>query len=77
MWRFKTLIQCFSSNQFDELELVQFFKSLIKQKRDFSVITQFVLLYLGFHMFLNFNHQVSLALDNAAIARTQKETKAR
>ena len=32
MWRFKTLIGCFSSNYFDELERVLFFEHTIKQK---------------------------------------------
>ena len=32
MWRFRILIGCFSSNKFDELEHVLFFKKLIKQK---------------------------------------------
>ena len=32
MWQFEILIGCFSSNYFDELEHVIFFKNLIKYK---------------------------------------------
>ena len=32
MWQLKILIDCFSSNEFDEWEHVLFFKNLIKQK---------------------------------------------
>ena len=32
MWQFKTLIECFLSNQFDEIKHVLFFKNWIQQK---------------------------------------------
>ena len=32
MWQFKTLIECFLSNQFDEIKYVLFFKNWIQRK---------------------------------------------
>ena len=32
MWQFKILIECFLSNQFDEIKYVLFFKNWVQQK---------------------------------------------